>query len=445
MTPKRTNRHGRGYDDLEREIEGWIFRGRNEVNRERLRDSYSKGGAQLVDVWDKVRTQRVGWLKKLLQMPEDTYPKALAEALIGQWDGGYKGLEVLKMKGQVRLRGSSFYKVAIKAWWDLPVDYEQGSGSPGGGHVFYNPRIVDNEGVPLDATHYRGMTARGIFRVGDLTPRQPNRRLLEELRYVRSRIPGELPDTEPCFVVPAPAGRRMLSGISFKEIYLVFRSQVVTSRHYESKWEEVLGTNLEGEWEGIWDGLHNSRTSLKVRSSVWRQIGLNFWTSYMDHAYIARGDGCCRMCGVFARERWHIVVECQVVRNLWDRLSATLGQIKEGSVSRREMGLGLQGDGVRVRLRNRLGFTLRAVVLSLRAGDYGSARTAEGVIWSVFRVRLKRELVEDYWVAKMGGELDGFRERVFPGGILGHLGPEGDVEWAGLLGDVGVGYWDLFG
>ena len=289
------------------------------------------------------------------------------------------------------------------------------------------------------------MTARGIFRVGDLTPRQPNRGLLEEIRYVRTRIPSGVPDSEPYFVVPAPAGKRMLSGISFKEIYLTFRSQVESSRHYERRWEEILRTSLEGEWEGIWDSLHNSRTSLQVRSSVWRQIGLNFWTSYMDHAYIARGDGCCRMCGIFARERWHIIVECQVVRNLWNRLSATLGQIKEGDISQREMGLGLQGTGDRIRLRNRLGYTLRAAVLRMRARDFGNARTAEGVIWSVFRVRLKRELVEDYWVAKLVGDLGSFRDGVLLGDILGQLGPEEDVEWGGLLGDVGVGYWDLFG
>ena len=44
----------------------------------------------------------------------------------------------------------------------------------------------------------------------------------------------------------------------------------------------------------------------------------------MDFAYIARGDGHCMLCGDWARERWHVVVDCRVVRDLWARLGAVV-------------------------------------------------------------------------------------------------------------------------
>ena len=45
-----------GYGEVEKEVGNWLFRGRrHEVSRDRLRDSYANGGAQLVDVADKVR------------------------------------------------------------------------------------------------------------------------------------------------------------------------------------------------------------------------------------------------------------------------------------------------------------------------------------------------------------------------------------------------------
>merc|ERR1711873_239488 len=78
------------------------------------------------------------------------------------------------------------------------------------------------------------------------------------------------------------------------------------------------------------------------------------------------GDGVCEMCGVSARERWHTVIECQVVVELWGKLSATLVRLDNRAVTGREMGLGLTGESQRIRLRNRLGYTLRSAVLAMR-------------------------------------------------------------------------------
>ena len=41
-----------GYAQVEREVEGFVFRGRMEIAGARLRDGYDLGGAQLVDIGD---------------------------------------------------------------------------------------------------------------------------------------------------------------------------------------------------------------------------------------------------------------------------------------------------------------------------------------------------------------------------------------------------------
>ena len=164
----------------------------------------------------------------------------------------------------------------------------------------------------------------------------------------------------------------------------------------------------------------------------------------MDMAYIARGDGVCEMCGVSARERWHTVIECQVVVELWGKLSATLVRLDNRAVTGREMGLGLTGESERIRLRNRLGYTLRSAVLAMRWVRIREVGRAVGNIWAAFLVQLKRELVEDFWVAKFGGVLGAFESGVLAGGVLGRLGEGGGIEWADLLGDTRVGYWELY-
>jgi hypothetical protein len=93
------------------------------------------------------------------------------------------------------------------------------------------------------------------------------------------------------------------------------------------------------------------------------------------------------------------------------------------AVTGREMGLGLTGEGEMIRLRNRLGYTLRSAVLAMRWVRIREVGRAVGNIWAAFLVQLKRELVEDFWVAKFEG---------------------GGVEWGDLLGNTRVGYWELY-
>ena len=164
----------------------------------------------------------------------------------------------------------------------------------------------------------------------------------------------------------------------------------------------------------------------------------------MDHAYIARGDGVCEMCGVFARERWHTVIECQVVVDLWERLSATLVRLDNRGVTVREMALGLIGQGDRIRLRNRLGYTLRSAILGMRWIGWRDVGRAVDAIWAAFRVQLKRELVGEYWVGRMGCGGADFSRVSLVGGVLGVLGADGGVEWGPLLDGVRVGYWELY-
>ena len=164
----------------------------------------------------------------------------------------------------------------------------------------------------------------------------------------------------------------------------------------------------------------------------------------MDFAYIGRGDGKCEMCGQTARARWHTILECQVTKNLWDRLGPTLTKLDSTPTSAWEMGLGLEGLSDRVRLRNRLTFTLRSAILAMRWIAVRNVELATFNIWSAFLTQLKRELVEEYWTAKLNGGVANFVRDSLAGDVLGKLNDDGFLEWGSLLEHVRVGYWDLY-
>ena len=113
------------------------------------------------------------------------------------------------------------------------------------------------------------------------------------------------------------------------------------------------------------------------------------------------------------------------------------------AVGRVEMALGMGGTGPGTVVRNRLGFTLRSVVHRMRGLRVGGIEETVERLWSLFLRCLKKELVEEWYVAKLEGSVARFASRVLVGGVLGAL-VDGAVVWGPVLDDVGYRYWDLF-
>ena len=165
-----------GFEGVERQVASWVFRGRQEVSAARLKDAYGLGGAQLVDIKDKVRTQRVGWLSRLLAMPRNAFPRVLADALIGSQSAGYSGLDILtsdltQIKPQSQGYGKSmaeggFYWEAVKAWFALSQELTLAPGNLHNDHLFYNPQLLDDNGATFKPIQW--MTQRGLFTMGQI-------------------------------------------------------------------------------------------------------------------------------------------------------------------------------------------------------------------------------------------------------------------------------------
>ena len=139
-----------------------------------------------------------------------------------------------------------------------------------------------------------------------------------------------------------------------------------------------------------------------------------------------------------------MVVECEVVRRLWSRLGEVVEVLGGGAVVEgREMALGREGGGPGTVLRNRLGFTLRSAVMSMRAVRMGGVEETVDRLWSLFLRRLRKELVEEWYVARLEGSVVAFGVRTLVGGLLGHM-EEGEVVWSGVFDGTGYQYWELF-
>ena len=72
----------------------------------------------------------------------------------------------------------------------------------------------------------------------------------------------------------------------------------------------------------------------------------------------------------------------------------------------------------------------------------GIAETVDR-LWSLFLRCLRKELVEEWYVAKLGQTVAQFASQVLVDGVLGTL-VDGAVVWGPVFDGVGYRYWDLF-
>ena len=156
----------------------------------------------------------------------------------------------------------------------------------------------------------------------------------------------------------------------------------------------------------------------------------------MDHAYTGRGDGHCLLCGEWARRRWHVIIECQIVKLLWQRLGHMVEPLGlTNTIEQREMAFGLTGNDKKTKLRNRLGFTLRSTVMSMRGIRSGDVDATVDRLWSIYLRYLKKELVEQWFCEMFNGSILLFEARTLVAGLLDPLN-EGSVEWSAILDGV---------
>ena len=113
------------------------------------------------------------------------------------------------------------------------------------------------------------------------------------------------------------------------------------------------------------------------------------------------------------------------------------------AIELREMAFGLTGNDKKTKLRNRLGFTLRSTVMSMRAIRSGDVDATVDRLWSIYLKRLKKELVEEWFCDKLNGTILLFESRTLVAGLLGRLN-EGSVQWSAIFDGVPYDYWDLY-
>ena len=142
---------------------------------------------------------------------------------------------------------------------------------------------------------------------------------------------------------------------------LLYEETIMTQQrdhHSQEKWVLKLDTSIM--WEEVWDTVHNILSTNKVKSLIWQQIHLNFYTQYSYNKWHKKQD-LCPLCQKNPENIYHIMLYCEYTNKLWGAIEPILRELHPPVVTEEEKVFGIirKPRTTGILLRNWVTFLLR--------------------------------------------------------------------------------------
>ena len=69
----------------------------------------------------------------------------------------------------------------------------------------------------------------------------------------------------------------------------------------------------------VWKTVHGNKTGNKIKSDIFCQLHLNFFTPFMAFKNQLQTSAVCNLCRKHQAEQHHEILSCNVTKNLFDR------------------------------------------------------------------------------------------------------------------------------
>ena len=147
---------------------------------------------------------------------------------------------------------------------------------------------------------------------------------------------------------------------------------------FTTKWIEVYKELAVTNWDRVWDSIHQGFFSEMVKSTIWEQIHLNFYTTYSYNIWHKKLVPC-TLCKQIPDDIFHIIMDCTFTKCMWKRIEKTLIKITPKRVTKHEMVFGLQPRNKKSKkqkaasvLRNCITFSMRNFIMMEERRAYKS-------------------------------------------------------------------------
>ena len=301
-------------DRMEQMIRNFIWEDKlgGRVRQEVLNLSYEEGGLQLVDIKAKTTVQNVQRIIFLMNLEDDNFQKILINNLIGKSTkyhqdklsfGLITNLERIKLIKVKSLRDTLI--ILNKLEFQLkPGNIKRILEEP----IFYNKLLKNENGDTFSfpiLEKNKQFLPKTIKELNQITrtfdPRSNT--ILRNIKQALAQI-SFTGNENNAFILKKGDQFIDISGLSFKELYILILSEKQVNREWENKWEIYLGTEVV--WEEIWRNVQNKMHNPHTKSAIWEMIHLNFWSGH-------KAQEKCKLCGEDEISDMHITNECKTM------------------------------------------------------------------------------------------------------------------------------------
>ena len=334
------------------------------VNQAELQKLREDGGLKVVNIKIKSESSKVHWLMSLCINPELSLHKALMERLLGTQRGKVSGIDLFftgsHYASKIAIFNSEYYKESIKAITGLEVKkHIQDVNSE---NVFYNTTFLDANDKVLLPNQYclnHDIYNYGRF-VAESHLRNSGNNYKKSLTAIFDKIKTKDIENRNDFMFET--GRETIPFVKTtqKVLYNVLLKNFDYRDHHSSaKW--VMELNQPITWEKVWKSIHNPLSTNDTKTAIWSQVHLNDYTTASFNKWFNDTETC-PLCKAICHDKFHIILNCQTVLDLWSEAEPFFRKIHPTQVTREEMAFGIIGTSQPIVLRNFLTFLLRECI-----------------------------------------------------------------------------------
>ena len=155
--------------------------------------------------------------------------------------------------------------------------------------------------------------------------------------------------------------------IKQKDIYIEVQSLAIEKFNdiYKQKWESILN-NTSLNWSDVWTDIHQTKISLDIKSTIYSQIHLGYFSEYL---LVKRGtiqSAICKLC----HETLSEILYYRVLFKVLDHFMPLVQGFHGRNLSDEELVLGTLASTKSDWLRNFITFTVRFVVHRSHGTDF---------------------------------------------------------------------------
>ena len=381
------------------------------ISQQEATKTRTDGGAKLIDIESKAQASKIKWLMELTTAPELQTHVIIITQLLGTQRGGLKGIDLFFITKHyfttILKVTSDFYKAAIKAITTLQVkkkiiNIEDEK-------VFYNPtfttakhEVIRINKISEEMEMYTyGQIKREHEKRQNKIPYQTNiATKYDQIKYINqdNRTENIMRTVSTELDIP-------LQNVTQKQIYYELILPKYRNHPYETEWVTHFKTPIE--WKKVWESVHNPLSTEQTKSTIWEQIHLNYYTTYSYNKWHKKQDQC-PLCESLPQNKFHNILTCSTVTQIWHQLEPHLLQIHPSPVTEEEKAFGLVGKTPGVILRNWMTYLLRETILEQESIAYHNkkGKTNENDIKIKYNEKIRTQIWQHYNIAKNLGRID---------------------------------------